>query len=826
MDFFPKLKPLQQHALVLFVILILPVILFNQTSVGGKRFLGSDTVQWRAMAEAGIEYTERTGEPALWTPNMFAGMPTYTISAIKVVPHIDTMLSTVLSSIFPAFWFWILMGGIYLLLIQMKLNKLSALAGSVIFGLTTYIPVFVAAGHNSKLITLAFIPWVILGYWMTMHHKKKLAGLVLFSIALTLEFRAGHPQITYYFVYLLFALWIFDGIRAYKGKAIKDWGVATGLLSIGTILGLTGNAGHYWRLAEYSSLSIRGGSALSTATTGGLDTGYAFNWSQGIAETLTFFIPNLFGGASPDYWGDKAFTSGPHYLGAIILPLILLALIKNRKPIVLLFSGVGLLSVFFAWGSNLLWFNELAFNVLPFFNKFRVPETWLILSAFCFMVTAVYGLDWLVEQVKAKKGLKLMDFALPFGLALVFGIVVFAGSDSLFSYTKSGEQQQIAQQIAAQNNLPPQNPQVQARARQYVNQELVPGRAEKTKSDALRFVLILSAATALVYFFFRGQLSYSVFMSLVILLIAGDLILVDKRYTAEAQRVDEEIDLSQAIERQKSQADEFVMENNGSDQAYPYRTLNLERNTFNSATASYFYPTVGGYNGAKLSIFQDLLDENALFPGGNNLNFKLLGSLNTRFIIARAGFQAPQLNPVFSAGGISVYENMEVLPKAFFVDSLVYAESNREAYNEISKAGFEPATYAVVQSSDELPASADSTASAEVTVYDNHTIEIQSSRSTDGFLVIGEIYYPKGWKAYLDGEEIAIIKTNYALRGVEVPAGDHTLRMEFKPDSFVIGSKIDWASNLIQFGLLGFLIVSLVRNRSSSEDEDSPQDEA
>jgi uncharacterized membrane protein YfhO len=169
---------------------------------------------------------------------------------------------------------------------------------------------------------------------------------------------------------------------------------------------------------------------------------------------------------------------------------------------------------------------------------------------------------------------------------------------------------------------------------------------------------------------------------------------------------------------------------------------------------------------------------------------------------------------------------MEVLPKAYYVDSLVYAESNREAYNEISKGGFVPAEYAVVQSTDEINVSADSSASAEVILYDNHTIEIQSSRSSDGFMVIGEIYYPKGWKAYLDGEEIPIIKTNYALRGIQVPAGEHTIRMEFKPASYVVGSKIDWASNLIQFGLLAFLGFSLFRERSSSADEADSKDEA
>jgi len=818
-DFFSDLPASRQHATALFIIFIIPFFVFTATTIGGQRFLGSDSVQWRAMAEDGIEYTERTGKPALWTKNMFSGMPTYTISAVKVVPHIDILLNKVFKFLFPAYWFWVMMIGVYIFLVCLKAKPLHAVIGAILFGLTTYVPVFVGAGHNSKLVTLSFIPWVMLGYWLTAHSRKKILGLVAFSVALTLEFRAGHPQITYYFVYLLFFWWLYDTYSAFKNKETKEWFATTGFLAAGTILGLAGNAGHYWRLAEYSPLSMRGGSALDVAATG-LESGYAFAWSQGILESLTLFIPNLFGGASPDYWGRKSFTSGPHYLGAIVLPFLILALAKNRKPLVLVLFGTGTLAMLFSWGGNLRWLNELAFDILPFFNKFRAPETWLILTSFCYVTVSIFGLTWFTEYVKKHKKPSIEVLYIPFGTALALALVFTLFSSSILSFEKAGEQQAIAQQIAAQNNVNPQNPQVQNRARQYVQTQLVPDRRDKAQTDALRFLLLTALAGGLCVALIKNKVPVSGFSFALIVLVAFDMISVDKRYIADSQRADENFDLAAAVERQKLPTDEFIEDHAASGEGYAYRTLNLERNTFNSAIASYFYPTIGGYNGAKLSIYQDMIEQNGpLFSGSSGLNLDVLAMLNARYIVYNAGLQLPGLNQVFRQDRLAVYENERVLPKAFFVDSVVYAETPREAYNFLSTPGFVPSRYAVVETSVPIRTEQDTTAEVRVTEYDNHLIKLKINRTRPGFLVLSEVYYPQGWVASIDGGPVPIIKTNYVLRGIEVPPGEHEVTFRFKPASFVWGSRIEWTSNITQWGLAAFILIGFFRRKNQKKYE-------
>lgn len=210
----------------------------------------------------------------------------------------------------------------------MGFKPLTAVFGSLLYSLTTYFPIIIGAGHTSKFVALAYAPWVLAGYWKLTHSKNKLAGLLLFSVAMALEVRSGHPQITYYFMYLLGFLWIANSWKLIQKKNLKQFGIVTGLLVLGGVIGILGHAQNFLTLQEYSQYSIRGGSALDGTT--GLSTGYAFAWSQGIKESLTLLVPEIFGGASPTYFGPKSVTSGPHYLGALLLPFLLIALFRQK----------------------------------------------------------------------------------------------------------------------------------------------------------------------------------------------------------------------------------------------------------------------------------------------------------------------------------------------------------------------------------------------------------------------------------------------------------------------------------------------------------------
>ncbi|MFP8490145.1 YfhO family protein [Gracilimonas sp. Q87] len=807
-DFFTSLSDTKQHLIALFILFIIPFFLFTATTIGGKEFQRHDTTQWRAATESVFEYREAYDKEPLWVNNMFGGMPSYVVSMAKQTPHLDD-LRKLFKNIFPAFQFWILFSGMYFLLILMKFRPLSATFGSLMFGLTTYIPIIIAAGHNTKFITLTYIPWVIAGYWLlTRKEESRLPGLLLFTVALVLNLRANHPQITYYFIYLLGFLWVFDTWSSYKKGEIAPWAKTTGLLALSGIIALMGHAETFLPLQEYSNYSLRGGSALNNST--GLSEGYAFAWSQGIKETWTLLVPNYFGGASPDYWGPKSFTSGPHYLGALALPFILLALLRQRSKIMYVFFAAGTLGMMFSWGGNFRLLNEFAFDYIPLFDKFRAPETWLTLTAFCYTVVAVYGLDWLVKFVSDKKS-QIKDLYLPVGISAVVIIFVFVQLNTS-DFKRPGEVASIANQIAQQNQVSPNNPQVQQRAEQYVNARMVPQREKKAKSDLLRLAIIFALAIGLIYLAFTKKISLSAALFGFILIVAYDLISVDKRYIPEDVIVDSNRNTERLLESQKTDLTSYIVENNSKNTSYPYRTFPLLDNPYSNAIPSYFYPQIGGYTGAKLSIIQDVMyNGGPLDIQSNNFNPQLLDLFNVKYLTYTSGLPLQGFEPVFEAERGVVYENQNVLPKAFFVDSVITVNSARQAFGYIQPQQIDLSETAVVETADQLTTSADPASSVEVTNYTGPEIYLKVSRSETGFLVLSEVYYPAGWSATLNGEEIPIYKTDYFLRGLEIPAGEHEIKLRFEPRSYKTGVILSWISLGFQILLASFIVFRVVK---------------
>ncbi len=789
--FFYNLSEVKQHLIALAVLFLVPFILFTATTIGGKEFQRHDITQWRAGAESVIEYRETFGEDPLWVENMYMGMPAYVVSVVKSVPHLDE-LYRVFYSIYPAFPYWIMLSGMYFLLILMGFRPLTAVVGSLLYSLTTYFPVIIGAGHTSKFAALAFAPWVLAGYWKLTHSKNKLAGLLLFSVAMALEVRAGHPQITYYFMYLIGFLWISDSWKLIKEKELKQFGIITALLFIGGIIGILGHARSFLTLQEYSQFSIRGGSALDGSS--GLSTSYAFAWSQGIKESLTLLVPEFFGGASPTYFGPKSITSGPHYLGAITLPFLLMALFKQRGRTMLVFFGTGTLALIFSWGENFALINELAFDIIPFFDKFRAPETWLVLTAFCYSIVALYGLSWFFEFLKNKSA-TLKELYLPLGVTvLIFAFVLV--QVKTMDYTKPGEIENIANQIAQQNNVSPNNPQVRQRAISYVDQNFVPEREEGANKDLFRFGLFLVFSGAIIWFALKQKISVTIASIGLIILTAIDMISVGKRYVPERVIVNANVSPERYIETQKRDIDQYIMDNIYSDNGeYEYRVFPLMDGAFTNAVPSYFYPTIGGYTGAKLSIVADLqANGGPLFKGNAGLNLDLLGALNIKYITYQQGLSIPGLTPVFNGSSGTVYRNEKLLPKAFFVDSLVTVSTPNEAFEFVEQPNVDYSSIAVVETTEALSTSSDSTSKAEITEYTGAEMTLALNRSKPGFLVLSEIYYPAGWVATLNGNEIPIYKTNFVLRGLEIPAGEHTLKLEFKPKSYSIGVTLSWVS--------------------------------
>ncbi len=813
-DFFYRLPRSRQHIISLLVLFIVPLVMFFQTTLGGKEIERHDITQWRAGAESIIEYREEFDEEPLWASNMFGGMPSFVVSTKNKFPHLNN-LSGIFSKIYPAFQYWVMLSGMYVLLIVMGFRPLSAVFGSITFSLTTYFPVIIMAGHTSKFFTLAFVPWTFVGYWLLTRKGKTIAGLLIFTTAMALEVRAGHPQITYYFAYLLAALWLYDIVGWLKQNDYKKVGIITGLLAIGGVMGILGNAERTLSQSAYAEYSIRGGSDLDGTT--GLDANYAFAWSQGVSESLTLIVPNLFGGASPDYWGPKSITSGPHYLGALAFLFMLIGLWKTKDRLVFVFLGVGILAIFFSWGSSFRVLNQLAFDYIPFFDKFRAPETWLVVTSFCFSIIAVSGLDKLTDSF-SDKSISFKKYYAPLGAAFVVFILVFILVKN-FDYTGFGEVDQISAQIAQQNQVSPDNPQVRERAFNYIEQQLVPAREEKANGDLYRFALFLILGGGVVYGIAQKKLSPTIAGMGIIVLAGIDMMQVGQRYMAESKFVTSNVDAERLIIAGSRDQDRFIQQENEKN-VYPYRVfpLDIPSGPFSNAVPSYFYPSLGGYSGAKLSVVQDVFfaANSPLFGGEYGINLGLLSVLNTKYITYNPGLVIPGLRPVFTGenGGI-VYENEQVLPKAFFVDSVVTVDTPIEAYDLLYPGSLDFYTTAVVENY-QPATSPDTTSTIEVDNYSGAEMKFNLERSEPGFLVISEIYYPDGWIALLNGEEIPIHKTNYLLRGVEIPAGSHTLELDFRPSSYYNGIILSSISMLFQLGLGLVLLIQFINHRKKS----------
>jgi len=798
-NYLKGLKPWQWHGICLLILFITPLILQSPVFFGGKIIASNDVIQWRAGAESLIEYRDQTGEQAQWSTHMFGGMPAYVISNLKKFPHFDTLVVPLFKGVFPLIEYWILLGGAYFFLILMGYRPLVSVVGAILIGLTTYVAFIVTAGHNTKFIAYSYIPWVFAGYkLLSQGDKKLLVGFALFLLAFLLHVRAGHPQVTYYFLFLLAGWWFFDGLDAYKKSSLKPWMQSTGLLILAGILALLSVIEQYWSLYEYSAYSIRGGSEIGGQS--GLDQNYAFVWSQGWGELLTLIMPNLYGGSSL-YWGPKPFTSGPHYFGAVGVVFMLIGIFAARKSHLKIFLTVGIVAALFSLGKHFGALNNVMFEYFPLFDKFRTPEMWLMLSVFCFTIPAMDGLEWISEkngQIKSAG----RTWIIGAGASLLIGILFIVGSTNLLSFEKPGERDQLAQQIASQNQVSPQDPRVAQTVDRVLIEQIIPERIDTATSDALRYTILTGLAIGIIYVMLSGKLGTTPALLLIIGIGLFDMISVNKRYLGEYAYQDRSFTIERVIERQRRSVDTWMQNAIKTHEPWTYRVFPLSDNPFNNAVPSYFYPSIGGYSGAKLGTFQDVVDE-ALFTGAIGINKGLLSLLNTKYILYNTPI--PGFEVVHQADGLNVLENSEVLPKAFFVDEVFEANSASEAMDFLKNETSDFRLVAVVQDAQQITSQPDSTASIRIVTYNAHEISIEVSRSNTGFMVISEMYYPGGWNAYLNGEKVPVIRTNYLLRGLQIPSGKHGVTLRYEPDWYPIARATSTGSNILILLLLLFV---------------------
>lgn len=790
-------------AIAIFVVI---TMMYFSPLLEGKKLKQSDITQWKGMSKEISDFRVKTGEEALWTNSMFGGMPAYQISVEykgNVLRYADQLMQLYLPQ--PAGMVFLYMIGFFILLLVLKVDKWLAIAGAVAFAFSSYLFIIFEAGHNSKAHAIGYMAPVLAGIILT-YRGRYLAGGVLAAIALSLELLTNHMQITYYLMLISGILVITEFVSSIREKKLPGFAKATGVLLIGAIFAVATNITNLWATYEYGKDTIRGKTELTTEKsnrTSGLDKDYATGWSYGVMETFTVLIPNFNGGSSqgaltessnvykalkennidsnqaqnviralPLYWGTQPGVAGPVYAGAIIIFLFIFALfiVDNKYKWWLLSATI--LSVLLAWGKNFMPFTDFFLNYVPGYNKFRAVSMTLVIAELCIPLLAVLGLQKAFSGETDKKKLtKYLYYSIGItgGISLFFAI---AGS-SLFNFVSPADEQY-------KSYFP-----------DWLISALRLDRAALLSTDSFRSLAFILLAGAAVWAMINQKIKKPVFYSALILLILVDMWTVNRRYLNSESFVRKSID---AVPFQPTVADQIIMKDNDPD----FRVYNQAvGNPFADASTSYFHKSLGGYHGAKLRRYQELIDHH-LSKG----NMSVFNMLNTKYFIA----------PDEKGGQPQVQINMQALGNAWFVNNAHMVNNADEEINALTD--FVPTETAVYDKrfEDQVKGhiiSKDSLATITLTEYKPNHLTYTSETGKEQLAVFSEIYYDKGWNAYIDGKVSPYFRANYVLRAMIVPAGKHTIEFRFEPKVYFTGEKIAFASSmllvLLAIGSVGFM---------------------
>ena len=778
------------------LIFLIITLVYLSPLLEGKRIHQSDIIQFKGMSKEVVDFREKTGTESLWTNSMFGGMPAYQVSVVykgNVLGYLDKILSLGLPR--PANTVFLYFIGFFILLLVLKINPWLSIAGAVAFAFSSYFFIILDVGHNSKAHAIAYMAPVIAGIILTLRRKYLLGGIVT-AIFLSLEIKANHPQIAYYLLIMVLILGLFELIYAIREKRFAPFAGAVGILVIAASFAVLTNTATLWATWEYGKHTIRGKSELThdqENKTSGLDKDYATQWSYGVGETMTLLIPNFYGGPSAAYisdnsaivkalkenkvpqnqikqftkyplpflyWGDQPSVAGPVYVGAIVFFLFILGLIIVRGPLKWWLVTVTVLSIFLSWGHNFMTLTDFFMDYVPGYNKFRAVSMTLVIAEVAMPILAFMALKVLFdqqhEQKKLFKSLKIAT-GIAGGLTLLF--VIMPGLFLSFSGPADANIQQ-------QFQFP-----------DWMMQAIRDERTRLIRLDSLRSFafILLAAATLWALLFSKLKKSY-------VYLILGTLILLDMFVISKRYLNNDSFTEKTKMENPftPTAADRQILQ----DKDPNFRVINLSVNTFNDASTSYYHKSIGGYHGAKLRRYQELI-ENQISKN----NMDVLNMLNTKYVIIAGEDRMP-----------IAQENSEALGNAWFVEDVEVVDNADQEMAAITH--FNPADTAIVEKRFENDLSAftpgrDSLAFIELTSYAPNALTYKYETGKDGLAVFSEIYYPKGWNAYVDGEPTPHFRANYVLRAMVLPAGTHSLEFKFEPDVYVVGEKISLISSLI-----------------------------
>ena len=792
----PRIYP---HIIAIVLFLLCSIAYFPQ-SLENKTLNQSDVRNHQGMSKEILDYQQTTGKHTLWSNNMFGGMPGYLTSTPpsgNILLKFHNFLS--LNHFRPVSFLFLLMLGFYILLLCLRINPYLGIIGAMAFAFSTNNLLLIEAGHLTKVMAFAYIGPVVGGIYLA-YRKKILLGSILTAVALSIQLAINHLQITYYTVIIVVVFGIFELVRAFQQKQLPSFIRSTVVLLVAVTFAIATNLSNFWLTYEYSKYSMRGKSEITVSeneSSKGLDPDYVTAWSYGIDETLTLLIPNFKGGASagpvgensetyklferaqgkqyakqvsqhlPLYWGTQPFTGGPVYAGAGIFFLFILGLFLIKGPMKWWLLAVSVLAIMLSWGRNFMFLTNIFLEYVPMYNKFRDVTTLLLIVQFTFPILAIMVFHKLVnEDIKKEEFIKAFKYALygTGGVTLFF--VLLPGA--FFDFSALSDAQYLNQGGDALVNA------------------LVADRKVLLRNDAIRSFIYVGLTAGLVWFINKKKIKSLPAAGICFLIILLDLVPVDKRYVNKDDFVPKR---QSQVAFQPMLADQQIL----TDTSLYYRVFDLTADPFRSARASYFHKSIGGYHGAKLRRYQDIIERHL-----SRNNMDVINMLNTRYFIIPVENAAPQAR----------YNGM-ALGNAWFVDQFRLVENADEEIAALDD--FNPANEAIIDKrfSDQLEGftfHSDSTANIPLVSYEPNRLVYKFESNTDQLTVFSEIYYEKGWEVKIDDTPATHFRVNYILRGMVIPAGKHTIDFQFQPKPYTVGRPICVSSSI----LLALMAVGIV----------------
>jgi hypothetical protein len=805
-----QIKIESKHLDIAFPVLlvILFIFLMKPLLIDGLTPQGVDVVSNIASTHQTKQFAKETGEKALWNPYKFSGMPTYHRHN-AVAFSLDNILRK-LGNLFNGAFFYYLFGalGLYFFFRYLKFTPLISLLGVLVFILIPHFKSLYMEGHFYKFQAIMIIPWIVFTFYYFLD-KKSLLGAALFALAFGLQIRTQHYQIVFYTGLLIFAIGVYPFLKLLFDKEYKLFGKSTALLFASLLLAILMAAQPLFLAKEYLPYSKRGKTTINikqqkieaTTEQDGVNLNYATQWSTHPSELMTWFMPRFYGGKSvekytgnaipqvkgrdiPGYWGYMPFTQSYEYMGIISLMLAFIGIWFYRKDkfiiSLLIFSGFLIL---LSLGRHFEGFYSLFFNYFPFFNKFRAPMMSVTLNYFILSIFAIYGVKYLYELVRDEfDWKKYKNLLVILGSFVGLGIIFWITGQSM-SFTKIGENY---------------NPQVMPL--------FIEARKEFFFNDLTRYFILILIVISFIISYLKNKINFTVLSLIIIAAITFDLLSVQHRVVKKF------INLKKVENRYFSptNTDKFLSSDDETFRILP------PAKSMNDNRWAYFHQTIGGYSPIKMYTIEELI-ENNVFAGWNKqlpINWNVLQMLNVKYAVFQNKFVNENLTLVHSNVGdkLYTYSLNNYLARGYFVGKAKIIEDDYDRLKFINTPQFKPSILALLEKELHAQIETPDSSFCSVKEFTPNRILLDAFTDKQSLFVISEMYYPPGWKIFVDNVEVEkIYKPNHALMSIILSAGKHEVELRFEPDSYYENITMSYASLGIIYVVIIFSVVNFYR---------------